>query len=114
MVGHYHYNFDSLEYYTTTSIKDYLDVFLKGMHKVIPEQYFSIFYPEELEMIMFGIPIVSIEDWKSNTHYKGEYYKTNERIQWFWEIVEDMTQQQQAQFLQFCTGSSRVPIEGFK
>lgn len=34
--------------------------------------------------------------------------------QWFWEVVESFSEDEKARFLQFCTGSSRLPAHGFK
>ena len=35
-------------------------------------------------------------------------------IRWFWQIVSQYSDERRAQLLQFVTGSSRVPLEGFK
>ena len=35
-------------------------------------------------------------------------------VQWFWSIVEDYSEEMRARLLQFVTGSSRVPLQGFK
>ena len=33
---------------------------------------------------------------------------------WFWEAVGEMDKQERAQLVQFVTGTSKVPLEGFK
>ena len=35
-------------------------------------------------------------------------------VQWFWQAVESYDDECRARLLQFVTGSSRVPISGFK
>jgi hypothetical protein len=35
-------------------------------------------------------------------------------IIWFWEILQDMTDPEKADFLMFSTGSPLVPFGGFK
>ena len=35
-------------------------------------------------------------------------------VKWFWQVVGQYSDERRAQLLQFVTGSSRVPIEGFK
>ncbi|KAG8326839.1 hypothetical protein J6590_032672 [Homalodisca vitripennis] len=35
-------------------------------------------------------------------------------VQWFWQIVENYSEEMRARLLQFVTGSSRVPLQGFK
>jgi hypothetical protein len=39
----------------------------------VPKEDIIIFTPEELEMLIFGLPIVSLEDWRNNTCYGGDY-----------------------------------------
>ncbi len=48
-----------------------------------------------------------------NTVYQG-YTKESSVIKALWEVVASFDSDQQRQFLQFCTGSSRVPLEGFQ
>lgn len=35
-------------------------------------------------------------------------------LQWFWEVVKDFSEEDKSRFLQFCTGTSRLPPHGFK
>lgn len=35
-------------------------------------------------------------------------------VKWFWQIVESYSEEMRARLLQFVTGSSRVPLQGFK
>lgn len=35
-------------------------------------------------------------------------------VKWFWQIVESYSEEMCAGLLQFVTGSSRVPLQGFK
>lgn len=35
-------------------------------------------------------------------------------VGWFWQIVDTYTEEMRARLLQFVTGSSRVPLQGFK
>lgn len=57
--------------------------------------------------------MIDIEDWKSNTIYRN-YNETCQIIVWFWELVSSFTTEQKARFLQFVTGTSRIPATGFK
>ena len=42
------------------------------------------------------------------------YTKNSQVIKWFWEIIREFNKEQKANFLQFVTGTSKVPLEGFK
>lgn len=54
-----------------------------------------------------------VEDLKNNTDYVN-YTKESEAIKWFWEILQAQPAEQKAAFIQFVTGTSKVPLEGFK
>jgi len=57
---------------------------------------------------------VLCQDWKANTLYEGAFSANHKVIQWFWDILGQLTNQQRTRLLQFVTGTSRVPIGGFK
>lgn len=65
---------------------------------------------------MFGQREIDIEDWKENTFYKGKFSDEPDHhtIKWFWEVVSELNNEDKRKFLQFCTGSRSLPIEGFK
>jgi len=72
-----------------------------------------MFNHKELELLISGLPTFSIEDLKVNTEFAG-FNPNDPQVLWLWEILEVMDNEERAKFLQFVTGSSKVPIEGFK
>lgn len=54
-----------------------------------------------------------MDDLKANTEYSG-YSASSPQVQWLWEILEQLENSERAEFLQFVTGSSKVPLDGFK
>lgn len=60
-----------------------------------------------------GLPDVDIDDWKSNTEYHN-YTPSSPQIQWFWRAVRSFDKEERAKLLQFVTGTSKVPLNGFK
>lgn len=81
---------------------------------MIPEEIISIFTVEEFEILLNGLPFIDLEDWKENTEYSGVYTKDHEKIGWFWKIMGEFNQTELSKLLQYCTGSSRISIEGFR
>ena len=65
-----------------------------------------------MELLLCGISKIDILDWERNTIYKN-YTETAKQIQWFWQFVREITDEQRARLLQFVTGTCRVPIGGF-
>ena len=60
-----------------------------------------------------GLGTIDLQDWKSNTRLKHCTADTPQVI-WFWKIIESYSEEMRARLLQFVTGSSRVPLQGFK
>lgn len=73
----------------------------------------KIFDARELELMISGMPVIDLIDLRNNTEYIN-YTKDSQVIKWFWEVLESFDRSEKANFLQFVTGSSKVPIEGFK
>uniref|UniRef100_A0A4W6FWR4 HECT-type E3 ubiquitin transferase n=1 Tax=Lates calcarifer TaxID=8187 RepID=A0A4W6FWR4_LATCA len=85
----------------------------KGFNEVIPEHLLKAFDEKELELIVCGLGKIDISDWKSNTRLKHCTPDSN-IVKWFWKAVESFDEERRARLLQFVTGSSRVPLQGFK
>ncbi|KAK4518814.1 ribosomal RNA biogenesis protein rrp5 [Mucor velutinosus] len=96
----------------TTAIKDQINAFVQGFHDVIPAPLIQIFNEQELELLISGLPDIDIDDWKNNTQYEG-YDASSPPVQWFWRAVRSFDQEERAKLLQFATGTSKVPLEGF-
>jgi len=60
-----------------------------------------------------GLGKIDIEDWKRHSRLKHCSLETN-IVRWFWRAVEEYDEERRARLLQFVTGSSRVPLQGFK
>uniref|UniRef100_A0A673MJA2 E3 ubiquitin-protein ligase n=1 Tax=Sinocyclocheilus rhinocerous TaxID=307959 RepID=A0A673MJA2_9TELE len=85
----------------------------KGFNEVIPQHLLKAFDEKELELIVCGLGKIDINDWKSNTRLKHCTPDSN-IVKWFWRAVESYDEERRARLLQFVTGSSRVPLQGFK
>mmetsp|Transcript_6950 Transcript_6950/g.10949 ORF Transcript_6950/g.10949 Transcript_6950/m.10949 type:complete len:910 (-) Transcript_6950:407-3136(-) len=97
----------------TTAIKKQITAFLEGFHELIPRHLIRIFNENELELLISGLPDIDIEDLRNNTEYTG-YTASSEVIQWLWKTVGEFNQEEKARLLQFVTGTSKVPLDGFK
>lgn len=97
----------------TTSIKSQIEAFLRGFHDLIPKDLICIFNEMELELLISGLPEIDLDDLRANTLYTG-YTENSPIIQWFWKAVNSFGQEERAKLLQFVTGTSRVPLDGFK
>nr|XP_043638137.1 E3 ubiquitin-protein ligase UPL2-like [Erigeron canadensis] len=100
------------EYRLTTAIRPQIDAFLEGFYELISRDQISIFNVKELELLISGLPDIDLGDMKANTEYSG-YSAESPVIQLFWEVVQDFSKEDKARLLQFVTGISKVPLEGF-
>ncbi|XP_064641714.1 E3 ubiquitin-protein ligase SMURF1-like isoform X4 [Lineus longissimus] len=85
----------------------------KGFNELIPQHLLRPFDERELELMIGGLGKIDIDDWKAHTRLKHCTPDSN-IVKWFWKAVDDFDQEKRARLLQFVTGSSRVPLQGFK
>jgi len=103
-----------IEWRFISRIKRQMDQFLAGFNELLPLNLIKIFDEGELELLMCGIGSIDVKDWKHNTVYKGDYHPNHIVIQWFWRVVLSFNNEMRSRLLQFVTGTSRVPMNGFK
>ncbi|XP_052221351.1 E3 ubiquitin-protein ligase SMURF2-like isoform X1 [Dreissena polymorpha] len=85
----------------------------KGFHEIIPQHLLRPFDERELELMIGGLGKIDLNDWKMHTRLKHCTADTN-IVKWFWKATESYDNEMRARLLQFVTGSSRVPLQGFK
>lgn len=102
-----------VEHKLVKSVEDQLNHFLGGFHDIVPAELVSIFNEQELELLISGLPDIDVDDWKNTTEYHN-YTATSPQIQWFWRAVKSFDEEERAKLLQFVTGTSKVPLNGFK
>lgn len=85
-----------------------------GLFTFIPKEILQSLNSSELELLICGQPFIDVNDWKQNSIYKGSFNKNHRCVKWFWEEIFNLSQEDLRRFLQFSTGTSQVPINGFK
>eukprot|EP00092_Neocalanus_flemingeri_P022269 GFUD01024149.1.p1 GENE.GFUD01024149.1~~GFUD01024149.1.p1 ORF type:complete len:971 (+),score=234.93 GFUD01024149.1:83-2995(+) len=93
-------------------VQDQMNQFMEGFHDVIPMGSINSFDEGELELLLGGIGCIDVKDWRDNTEYKN-YNPTDKIILWFWRLVLSFGDEKRSRLLQFVTGTSRVPMNGF-
>jgi len=103
-----------IEWRFINRVRRQMDQFLAGFNELVPLNLIKIFDEGELELLMCGIGSIDVKDWKGNTVYKGDYHPNHIVIQWYWRVVLSFSNEMRSRLLQFVTGTSRVPMNGFK
>lgn len=91
---------------------DQLQHLMAGIFEVIPQELILVFDYQELELVLSGVPHIDVGDWRLFTDVSDNM--TQELQDWFWDIINEYTDEEKCKLLQFTTGSSRVPVQGFK
>ncbi|KAH6899756.1 hypothetical protein B0T10DRAFT_524862 [Thelonectria olida] len=94
-------------------IAEQFQAFKEGFQELIPQDLINVFDERELELLIGGIAEIDVDDWKKHTDYRG-YTESDEVVQHFWATVRSWDGEQKSRLLQFTTGTSRIPVNGFK
>ena len=95
------------------AILEQKNAFLAGFYSLVPKDLIKLFDNRELELLISGLQTIDIDDLKENTVYNG-YNARSRPVLLLWEVLNELENSERAEFIQFVTGSSKVPIEGFK
>ena len=91
---------------------------MRGMRTVFGEEYFSIFFPDEIEkLISGGKSEIDIDDLQTHAKYQGwDLNNASEAayLTHFWRFVKQMPNTQKEKLLLFVTGLERSPLLGFR
>ncbi|KAF7295117.1 hypothetical protein MIND_01050100 [Mycena indigotica] len=102
-----------VDYRISKRVKEQFEAFMSGFSELIPQDLITVFDERELELLIGGMAEIDVDDWKKFTDYRG--YEINDQvIEWFWECIRSWPPERKSRLLQFATGTSRIPVNGFK
>ncbi|KAI8342036.1 E3 ubiquitin-protein ligase RSP5 [Chlamydoabsidia padenii] len=101
------------EWRISKRVDEQFQAFKEGFNQLIPQELVNVFDERELELLVGGIAEIDVDDWKKHTDYRG-YTEQDDVIQWFWTCVRSWDSEKKSRLLQFTTGTSRIPVNGFK
>uniref|UniRef100_H0VBB8 E3 ubiquitin-protein ligase n=1 Tax=Cavia porcellus TaxID=10141 RepID=H0VBB8_CAVPO len=92
------------------------DSFRDGFESVFPLSHLQYFYPEELDQLLCGS---KADTWDAKTLMEccrpdHGYTHDSRAVKFLFEILSGFDNEQQRLFLQFVTGSPRLPVGGFR
>ncbi|XP_055685027.1 E3 ubiquitin-protein ligase HECW2 isoform X2 [Lutzomyia longipalpis] len=94
-------------------VQEQTESLVKGFYEVVDPRLVSVFDARELELVIAGTAEIDIADWRVNTEYRSGYHDNHQVIIWFWQVIEKFTNEQRLRLLQFVTGTSSIPYDGF-
>lgn len=78
------------------------------MSTIIPVPLLSLLTAQQLEQLVCGLPEVSVEMLKKLVRYR-DITDSHQLIGWFWQSLEEFTNEERVLFLRFVSGRSRLP-----
>lgn len=117
------------KYVDETNYKDYIELvksytcgdgiqhlrvsFIKGFNSVIPFKMLKFFTDQEMCDLLRGDRTgITEQALKENVQIQHGYSPDSQQIQWFFEILLNMSSELQREFIQFVTGFIALPIGG--
>ena len=101
-------------YIFNTVIKDQIKAFTDAFDSLIPHEDIKLFTPDELDLLICGIPEIDVEDFRNNTEYENPFDAETPVVKMFFNVISRWDNEKKAKLLLFMTGSSRVPSNGFR
>ncbi|GJN88818.1 hypothetical protein Rhopal_001789-T1 [Rhodotorula paludigena] len=96
-----------------TRVEQQLRAFRTGVDEIVPIRQLQVFDEKELELVICGVSELDLKDWCDNTELRG--FKADDQVvQWFWQVIGSWPLDKKARLLQFTTGTSRLPPNGFR
>uniref|UniRef100_A0A182QP62 HECT-type E3 ubiquitin transferase n=1 Tax=Anopheles farauti TaxID=69004 RepID=A0A182QP62_9DIPT len=86
---------------------------VRGFNEVVDHRLVAVFDASELELVISGTVEIDVHDWRANTEYRGGYHDAHHVIVWFWAVIDRLSNEQRLRLLQFVTGTSSIPHDGF-
>ncbi|XP_015524693.1 E3 ubiquitin-protein ligase TRIP12 isoform X1 [Neodiprion lecontei] len=95
-----------------------MEAFREGFESVFPPSQLRLFFPEELEAVFCGHAQTG-GNWDIKTLLEccrtdHGYTPDSRAIRFLFEVMSEYKSEEQRQFVQFVTGSPRLPVGGFK
>ena len=90
---------------------------VRGFRDLVPASWVRLFSAYELQKMISGddtVRGIDVGNLKAAMLYSGGYFETQDTIQDFWEVIEEMSPDLQRKFLRFMTSCSRQPLLGFQ
>lgn len=108
---------DLLTHWTLVEgVQKQMEAFREGFEQVLALSHLKLFYPEELEQLFCGGIHVKwdVKMLLECCHVDHGYTLESRAIKFLFEILSDYDEDEQRRFLQFVTGSPRLPVGGLR
>ncbi|CAF4417286.1 unnamed protein product [Rotaria magnacalcarata] len=98
-------------------VRRQFESFRDGFNSIFPIHHLKCFYPDELHQVFCGCGSTELWDLKvllESTRCDHGYNLNSRAVKWLFDIMINFDIDEQRAFLQFVTGSPRLPVGGFR
>jgi len=81
----------------------------RGLGTIIPLQVLRLYTWQQVEVLVCGQPMIDLEVWMLHTEYQNGYNENHPTIRLFWKVIKSLSSEEQAGFVRFAWGRSRLP-----
>jgi hypothetical protein len=103
-----------VEWHFRRQIEEQLKAFAEGLWGLIPAEEWRKFRAIEIDLLICGVPTIDVAEFRRHCHYTGGRSREDRTVQLFFEAIEKWSGADLAKLLQFMTGSSQLPVTGFR
>ena len=100
------------KYRLVDRVKEQVGAFLSGFRQLVPEHLLSILDEDELDMLMCGTSDYTADDFWANHVVVDRTPELEKVLGWLRTAMSNFSDQERSGFLQFVTGSPRLPVGG--
>jgi ubiquitin-protein ligase E3 A len=101
-----------IEWFTTTSITTAFKAFSEGFYRLFDERMLKIFSADVFDVLVSGETEMDWGALQDATLYRDPRDRKSPAVELFWEVFREASLDQKMKWLQFTTGSDRVPYGG--
>uniref|UniRef100_A0A1A9WS13 E3 ubiquitin-protein ligase n=1 Tax=Glossina brevipalpis TaxID=37001 RepID=A0A1A9WS13_9MUSC len=106
-------------WFLVEGVQKQFEALREGFDSIFPIQRLRMFYPEELENVFCGSGNSCYQRWdvkmlQESCRTDHGFTQDSQAIKYLYDILSTYTRDEQRLFLQFVTGSPRLPTGGFK
>ena len=102
-----------LDWKTTGAVAKQLKSMRNGFQEVLPTFHIREFSENEINLLLNGKQDFDISEMRQATRYTGGFDTDSTAVNIFWSVVEKLDLKARGKLLQFTTGSSKVPLDGY-
>jgi hypothetical protein len=98
----------------TVELPEVVTEFRRALSTVVPWEFLRLFTPREICLVIAGEPSRITEPDREFVKPAHGYTQESPQLHWLFEIIVNMTADEQARFVQFVTGAPNLPFGGLR